>query len=181
MKKGGNRMKSELQKKLFDKYPKLFRQKNLSCKETCMCWGIETPDSWYNILDCLCWKIQTRIDHPPSHVKKTIFGKLFGWLFKLIGLRMQTYDICYKLVKEEIPQIEFTQVKEKFGTLRCYTRGYLDWAEECISMAEALTSTVCAICGSTKNVKSTSGWVAYLCEDCMKKENRIPYEEEENE
>lgn len=34
-------MNIELQEKLFEKYPKIFRQKDLSMNETCMCWGIE--------------------------------------------------------------------------------------------------------------------------------------------
>ena len=42
-------MKTELQNKLFDKYPKIFVQKDLE---------IDTGDGWYNILDTLCGQIQ---------------------------------------------------------------------------------------------------------------------------
>ena len=34
-------MKKELQDKLYNDFPKIFKQKDLSMKETCMCWGIE--------------------------------------------------------------------------------------------------------------------------------------------
>jgi hypothetical protein len=47
-------MKTELQNKLFDKYPKIFAQKDL---------GIDTGDGWYNILDTLCGQIQNHLKH----------------------------------------------------------------------------------------------------------------------
>lgn len=55
-------MKAELQEKLYSKYPKIFRQKDLPMNQTCMCWGIECGDGWYDILDTLCAWIQNRID-----------------------------------------------------------------------------------------------------------------------
>ena len=55
-------MKEELQQKLYDSYPKIFRQKDLPATETCMCWGIACEDGWYTILDTLCREIQFHID-----------------------------------------------------------------------------------------------------------------------
>ena len=46
-------MTKELQEKLFNKYPKIFRQKDLSMMETCMCWGIDTDEGWFFLLDQL--------------------------------------------------------------------------------------------------------------------------------
>lgn len=43
-----------LERKLIDKYPKLFRQASLSIQESCMAWGIDTGDGWYQILEDLC-------------------------------------------------------------------------------------------------------------------------------
>lgn len=60
-------MKQELQKKLFEKYPKIFRQKDLSMKETCMCWGIDTGDGWYYLIDSLCGYLQGMTDNNPTH------------------------------------------------------------------------------------------------------------------
>lgn len=55
-------MTPENTKKLYDKYPKLFFQKDLSMKETCMCWGFECGDGWYWLIDQLCDCIQSYID-----------------------------------------------------------------------------------------------------------------------
>lgn len=62
-------MKKELQDKLYEKYPKIFRQKDLDKKQTAMCWGIECGDGWYNLIDQLCTNLQENIDHN-SHTGK---------------------------------------------------------------------------------------------------------------
>ena len=56
-------MKKELQDKLFEKYPKIFRQKDLPMQQTAMCWGICCGDGWYNIIDALCGQIQHHLKH----------------------------------------------------------------------------------------------------------------------
>ena len=55
-------MKKELQEKLYNKYPLIFQQKDLSMRETCMCWGCDIDDGWYFLLDQLCQSIQSYID-----------------------------------------------------------------------------------------------------------------------
>lgn len=55
-------MTPTLEDKLIRKYPKIFAQKDLSLNKTCMCWGIECGDGWYQIIDDLCGIIQQYID-----------------------------------------------------------------------------------------------------------------------
>ena len=50
-------MKPEEQKYLYDKYPKIFRQKDLPMSETCMCWGICVDSGWLKLIDTLCEEI----------------------------------------------------------------------------------------------------------------------------
>lgn len=137
-------MKTELEQKLFNKYPEIFRQKDLSMKETCMCWGIECGDGWYNLIDMLCSILQFNTD------------------------------------KNNYPQVEAIQVKEKFGGLRFYYNilakeddkyyeRHCGSIEGTISFVEYLSEKVCERCGSNKNVEATKGWISHLCEDCMKK------------
>lgn len=95
-------MKQELEEQLFSKYPKLFAQKDTDKTQTCMCWGIETPDEWYDVIYNLCQTIQNRID----------------W--------------------NKLPQIEFTQVKEKFGSLKVYYNDNLDYVNGAIALADSM-------------------------------------------
>ena len=55
-------MRDELDKKLVEKYPKIFKDRYGNMQETAMCWGFEHGDGWYQILDSLCGQIQHYID-----------------------------------------------------------------------------------------------------------------------
>jgi len=55
-------MKKELDKLLCEKYPKMMVNRNKDMQETCMCWGFECGDGWFNILDQLMGNIQHHID-----------------------------------------------------------------------------------------------------------------------
>ena len=55
-------MKKELQDKLFEKYPKIFVQKDLGPKESLMCFGLSCGDGWFWLLDNLCRHLQFHTD-----------------------------------------------------------------------------------------------------------------------
>jgi hypothetical protein len=55
-------MDDKLQNKLFKNYPKIFKQVNDPITETCMCWGIDTENGWYWLINELCSSIQSYID-----------------------------------------------------------------------------------------------------------------------
>ena len=135
-------MRFELEKILFTKYPKIFEQKDNSMDRTCMCWGIECGDGWYELIDDLCGTIQHYID-------SVEFYRGGGW------------------VKPK--QIKAVQVKEKFGTLRFYTDIRDERVEGMISVAEYRSSTTCERCGSRNNVTQSEGWIVTLCNECHKK------------
>ena len=44
----------ELQEQLYKKYPDIFIEKDVPMSQTCMCWGIDCDDGWYNLIDDLC-------------------------------------------------------------------------------------------------------------------------------
>ena len=74
-------MRQELQDKLFEKYPKIFAQKDLPKTETCMCWGICVPDEWYDLIDSLCESIQVYVDnHEIDQIEATQVKTKFGTL-----------------------------------------------------------------------------------------------------
>ena len=55
-------MDIKLDEKLCANYPLIFRDRHAPMNETCMCWGFECDDGWYNIIDQLCNKIQSHIN-----------------------------------------------------------------------------------------------------------------------
>ena len=55
-------MKRELDEYLCKVYPKMMVNRNLHMTETCMCWGFECGDGWFQILNQLMGNIQHHID-----------------------------------------------------------------------------------------------------------------------
>jgi len=54
-------MKKELQDNLYRDFPEIFAQRTWPMDRTCMCWGIDCDDGWYNIIEALCYKIAERV------------------------------------------------------------------------------------------------------------------------
>ena len=131
-------MKKELQDQLFNKYPKLFAQKDLPYTQTCMCWGLDVGDGWYDIIDTACSVIQNHLDQ-----------------------------------NKEKKQVEFAQVKEKFGGLRMYADYSDDYVDGVISIAQSLSFKTCETCGAPGKQTET-GWIFTLCDNCLdKKKNGV--------
>ena len=107
-----------------------------------------------------------------------------GW-FKLLD------NLCSRLQfdtdKNNYPQVEAIQVKEKYGTLRFYYTsipskesleknkkrpGSLECMfgvqEGVISVFEQLSAQTCEKCGKMDGVTQTDGWIVTLCPECMK-------------
>jgi hypothetical protein len=55
-------MKQELDELLCQRYPKMMVNRNSPMQETCMCWGFDCGDGWFNILNQLMGSIQHHLD-----------------------------------------------------------------------------------------------------------------------
>lgn len=65
----------------------------------------------------------------------------------------------------------FSDIKEKYGTLRLYTCGEGENTHKVIRHYESLSMCYCIICGKPARY-CTQGWIEYLCEDCFRKIER---------
>lgn len=125
-------MREELEKKLVEKYPKIFSQKGLPPNQSLMCFGFECGDGWFGLLDALCECIQHYVDEGNYH------------------------------------QVEATQVKEKYGTLRFYINGGDDYIWDVVEKAEIASGMVCEQCGRA-GVLRGKGWLFTMCDLCWDK------------
>ena len=161
-------MNQRLQDKLYEKYPKIFGQKDLDMMQTAMCWGIDCGDGWYNIIDTLCWHIQHEVDKPHEDIER------FTEYLEDPDLPEATVTYFQQQIieirKRIIPQVEATQVKEKYGGLRFYVFGGDDKIDALISFAESMSECTCEECGrpGTQNV---GGWIRTLCDICRGGQN----------
>jgi hypothetical protein len=111
-------MKTELQEKLFSKYPKIFGDRTKPMTETCMCWGLEVGDGWYDLIDILCESLT--YTYTTSIEVDEEDGKRLG----IKPYKSEVGNSYYFTI--EPPQVIATQVKEKYGTLRFYYREEYD-------------------------------------------------------
>jgi hypothetical protein len=82
-----------------------------------------------------------------------------GW-FNLI------YDLSEEITKLD-PECQAAQVKEKFGGLRFYIGARPKEIWNLIAKYENESWKICESCGSSENVKRTSGgWVHSFCNNC---------------
>mgnify|MGYP001601053117 CR=1 FL=1 len=91
-----------------------------------------------------------------------------GW-YKLLDELCD--NIQNHIDKNNLAQVEATQVKEKWGTLRFYTNGSDDYVYDLISSAEEISGKICEICGSKNNVtleEDEHHWVRTRCNICKK-------------
>ena len=178
-------MSPELEHKLIEKYPKLFKNVNKSPKETLICFGCECGDGWYDILDNLCGFI--------TNIQKSRTYFL-----------MKKDDKC---IDFRCPDVVFDQIKEKYGTLRVYWHfdtselnyeelasqlkdtesldsyisKYSDTIDNAIDFCEYLSSKTCEMTGKPGKLYS-NGWCVTLCkEEAIKRFGFDPDEENDNE
>ena len=184
-------MKSELDKALCEKYPKMFVNRHADMKTTAMCWGFECGDGWYNILDTLCEALTN------------------------------SYTTCIDFGNGQIedagdpPQVIVTQVKEKFGTLRFYyyikcqnlkykelcakygdnhaaiqswISDYEKYYDGAVHMAEVMSSRTCEVTGQQGELHSSggtrNGWLKTMSREHAKTSpeyNYVPWSEIKNE
>ncbi len=98
-------MRIDLENKLFEKYPEIFKQKDLSKTETCMCWGICVPDEWYNLIDVLCSNIQWYIDqNDVSQIEATQVKSKFGRLCFYVNNQNHDYVMALISFAEDYSQ-----------------------------------------------------------------------------
>ena len=144
-------MDAELQQKLYEKYLDLFSNKDKGVRSSPMSFGCEVGNGWYEIISNVCWMIKQHEDNKryrKEYLEKNDPEKLAS-------------------LPEYFP-VKFDQVKEKYGGLRLYFSGGDEYVEGLISMAEAISYTICEVCGN-KGQPNKGGWITTLCESCKDK------------
>ena len=89
-----------------------------------------------------------------------------GW-YNLLDNAMylvQSHIDMSKRRGNEIPQVIFEQVKEKFGMLMIYHRGGDAYTDGVLRMAETMSRCTCEICGKP-GTTTNYGWMKTLCNE----------------
>jgi len=97
-------MSPEKERELYAKYPRIFKQKNLSVTKSCMGWGITCGDGWYHLVDRICQKIEELYSQLPDKYKDEYFLTASQVKQKFGGLRFYIDSDCHQLPKP--PQLD---------------------------------------------------------------------------
>jgi len=155
-------MNPELEKQLIEKYPKIFQITEGRKMMPFPMFGFECGDGWYNLLNTLCFQIQSYIDFREE-------------MNEHIVRRNKKADpegqIDQQLLLESIPQAVVSQVKEKFGTLRFYYDGGDECIDGMVRMAEAMSAVTCEVCGDAGQLRGR-GWYYTSCDKHANKEDK---------
>lgn len=178
-------MREELDSKLVEKYPKIFRDRYADMRTTCMCWGFSCGDGWFNILDVLCGNIQHHIDWSRKQrlndlrfnraLKRALNGERIAlekyftfndgppseWAIKHADDAIKKGE--FREAKKAVPQVVASQVKEKFGGLRFYYSGGDNQIFGMTRIAESMSYRTCEECGAPGK-SNNHGWITTLCD-----------------
>ena len=87
-----------------------------------------------------------------------------GWhkLFLMYCKEMRPHLIKSNM----LDKFQFSQIKEKYGTMRIYNCGYPKSADYLTSLYEYYSTFVCQRCGKPSKWV-TKGWVSFFCDECI--------------
>jgi hypothetical protein len=132
-------MREELDNKLCVDFPQLYRQRHWDASKTCMCWGFECGDGWFDII----YELSQKLDA----------------LFKKHNLNGDDYPACVQ-VKEKFGYLRFYMEgipKEIYEEAYTY-----------INEAEYKTGKACEECGKPGKIQNFRGWYRCACEEHSK-------------
>ena len=142
-------MDKELELQLVKKYPKILRDYGGDPMQTCMSWGMECDDGWYNLLDKCMEKLQYCCD-----------------FFSSDGDGREV-------------QVVATQIKEKYGTLSFYTSVYgansieHSIIDNIIDAAEIRSAHTCEVTGKEGTICKRGGWYRTLSYEQARKDGYV--------
>jgi hypothetical protein len=184
-------MNKELTQRLVKRFPVLYQGFYDSMQETCMCWGFEHGDGWFEVI----WQLSLAIEEELGYTRfqkwrflaKKRWAKRWNKLVYKISpvvhdktKMVKGDDNVYRHViiekaKPRLPWLKrfvwfpytgfaVMQVKEKFGTLRFYCPTTPQIAKF-VRLAERLSGVTCEDCGKYGELE-TSGWWNVRCDEC---------------
>jgi len=142
-------MNESLQNKLYSDYSELFANNLKSPAQSCMSYGIECGNGWYDLIRSVCYRIAQHERNKKYHDERKL-----------------KKDPSYQ---PEYRPVAFDQIKEKYGGLRIYYNGGDDYVDGVVDMAEEMSFKICERCGN-KGTPTKGGWITTLCDFCRQED-----------
>ena len=130
---------------LYDIGKILYKEKDLPIQKTCMCWGFQCPDTWFQVLKELSKKIE--------YINLQNFGKL-EIIAKQVKQKYGQLRFYYQIncKQDDISDEEYNKIKNEVELL--------------IKRAEIQIYNICVVCGG-KATKTSKGYILRYCQKCI--------------
>lgn len=129
---------SDKYKILLERFPLLFPSEDAETPFND--WGFEVPDGWYDLIENTCRVLY-------NHYRNAQWRMEYAE--KMKDKDPSLFEKYSKELEEETSNLPvFTQIKEKFGTLRLYADNVNDYSDGIIGLAESLSEHICKHCGN---------------------------------
>ena len=164
-------MDERLQKKLVGRYPHIFKDYRGDMRYTCMAWGFECGDGWFELLNNMCHDIVELGQNKNIQVIAHQVKEKFGGLRFYYGVESD-YTILNRL-DTKIRNLMFSRkLGIPYWKIVNFRRKFYKTAEEKISdrisQAEDESYETCESCGKPGKTRG-GGWVYTACESCHEK------------
>jgi len=166
-------MNEKLTKKLVETYPILFKRYGYPPNISCMHWGINCDDGWYDLIDGACKKL-SNIDGA-NYIRFEQVKEKLGALRVYMVVNNDDYD---PMIKRNWFQKSCIGIKRFFIGTFLIQRFERVWNEaiKIISETERLSEFTCMRCGKVPASNKYYGmWVMTLCSECESAERSKDY------
>lgn len=159
-------MSPELDAILCADFPLLYADRHASMQETCMCWGFDCSDGWYDIIRRASAKLEDLIKQ--EHAKQTHCYHCSEPREAHPVPERETKWGPVSCDKFQLIPYKASQVKEKYGSLRMYMDYETEEMSAVIRLAEHDSAKTCEECGEPGEVRG-KGWLMCRCDACWGK------------
>ena len=146
-------MNPELEQELVSKHSDILKDYKGDPKETCLAFGIECGDGWYDIIDMLCFAIQDDIDHV-----KRIYGDKFRYVCKAAQIKAKYGSLCF--------YYDFTYDHDLSDEAMKILRHSMDRISGMVIMASSMSRKTCEVCGYEGKLEKKP-FPQTLCDKCI--------------
>jgi hypothetical protein len=164
-----------LRESLVKDYQGFFGQYGGDPAKTCMAWGFQCGPGWLPIIRAVCVAVDALYKTHELNNRIIPYEALKDRGYPTLREKRKAFlAINAGRGRDKWEPFQFTQIKEKYGTLRLdYVPydGYKGALAGIEAMAEAMSARTCERCGSTSSVmRSTECWMYVRCKECIAEE-----------
>ena len=144
--------RDEYDKHMCERFPKIFRERNLPMNQTCMCWGFDIQRGWYKLVEELCEKLQ-------------LIDDTVGFEVVAVQVKEKFARVCFYFNVIQGPNCKITDKDEQ---LKWY-----NIISDIVDHAEAKSYHICEECGNYGEVRNDFYWIQTLCDKHYEEEKKI--------